>query len=142
MGEFRHNIDSKGRIIIPARFRSELGHAFVITRGLDGCLFVYPMDKWEDLTERLESLPFTKRQARNFARRFFSGAAQCECDSQGRTVIPSNLREYGSLHREAVVIGVGDRLEIWSAAAWDDFEETAEESYEEAAETLTELDLF
>ncbi len=142
MGEFRHSIDSKGRIIIPARFRSELGQAFVMTKGLDGCLFLYPEGEWEELTAKLEDLPFTKSEARAFVRFFFSGAAECDCDSQGRTVIPSNLREYSSLNREAVVIGVGNRIEIWSAEAWDEFEEAAERSYEDAAETLTELELF
>lgn len=142
MGEFRHSIDSKGRIIIPARFRSELGQAFVMTKGLDGCLFLYPEGEWEELAAKLEDLPFTKSEARAFVRFFFSGAAECDCDSQGRTVIPSNLREYSSLNREAVVIGVGNRIEIWSAEAWDEFEEAAERSYEDAAETLTELELF
>ena len=142
MGEFRHNVDEKGRIIMPARFREELGESFVITKGLDRCLFVYPQQEWQSLTARLKDLPFTRSDARAFVRFFFSGAAECGCDSQGRTVVPSNLREYGQLDREAVIIGVGNRIEIWSDLAWDEFEESAEENYEETAEKLTEMDLF
>ncbi|MFO8059425.1 MAG: division/cell wall cluster transcriptional repressor MraZ [Bacillota bacterium] len=142
MGEYRHNIDEKGRLIVPAKYRAELGESFIITKGLDRCLFVYPEAEWTALTERMKELPFTKSDARAFVRFFFSGAAECSCDSQGRTVIPSNLRSYGKLDREAVIIGVGDRIEIWSGETWEEFESSAEETYEDSAEKLTDLDLF
>lgn len=142
MSEYRHNIDEKGRLIIPAKYRAELGESFIITKGLDGCLFVYPDAEWTALTERMKELPFTKSDARAFVRFFFSGASECNCDSQGRTVIPSNLRTYGQLDREAVIVGVGNRIEIWSGEKWEEFENSAEETYEDSAEKLTDLDLF
>ncbi len=142
MGEYRHNIDEKGRLIVPAKYRAELGESFIITKGLDGCLFVYPDAEWTALTERMKELPLTKSDARAFVRFFFSGASECNCDSQGRTVIPSNLRTYGKLDREAVIVGVGSRIEIWSGEKWDEFESSAEETYEDSAEKLTDLDLF
>ncbi len=142
MGEYRHNIDEKGRLIVPAKYRAELGESFIITKGLDRCLFVYPDAEWTALTERMKELPFTKSDARAFVRFFFSGASECSCDSQGRTVIPSNLRSYGQLDREAVIIGVGNRIEIWSGETWEEFESTAEETYEDSAEKLTDMDLF
>ncbi len=139
MGEFHHNIDEKGRIIIPARFREGLGDAFVVTKGLDQCLFVYPRHEWDVLTEKLRQLPFTRSETRAFTRFFFSGAAETGCDSQGRTVIPPNLREYAELLKEAVIIGVGNRIEIWSQPSWNDMRSDAEENYEELAEKLNEL---
>lgn len=142
MGEFRHNIDEKGRIIIPARFREELGDGFIVTKGLDRCLFVYPEGEWGSLTENLKELPFTRSEVRSFVRFFFSGASECSCDGQGRTVIPPTLRDYGKLDREAVVIGVGNRIEIWSSENWSEFRESAEDSYEDMAEKLTDMDLF
>ncbi len=139
MGEFERSVDQKGRIIIPAQLRDTLGDSFVMTKGLDKCLFVYPHEEWETLTEKLQELPFTRSDARSFVRFFFSGAADCSSDSQGRTLIPANLRSYADLDREAVVIGVGSRIEIWSSSEWDDFQQDAEQSYEEVAEKLTDL---
>src|SRR5690625_2378306 len=121
MGEFQHNIDSKGRIIVPAKFREELGETFVVTRGLDKCLFVYPMDEWKALEEKLKKLPLTKRDARAFTRFFFSGAVECEVDKQGRINIPSTLITYASLEKECVVIGVSNRVELWSRPIWEEY---------------------
>ncbi len=139
MGEYQHNLDEKGRVTVPARFREGLGAEFVMTKGLDNCLFIYPTDEWEVLTEKLRQLPFTRSDARAFVRLFFSGAAHAVFDSQGRTIIPANLRTYADLDKEAVIIGVGSRIEIWDRREWERFQDATEESYEELAEELTDL---
>lgn len=119
MGEYQHNIDAKGRIIVPSRFRDELGESFVVTKGLDKCLFVYPLGEWKKLEEKLRLLPLTSMDARKFVRYFFAGAVECEVDSQGRIVIPQNLRSYASLEKQIVSIGVADRVEIWNKEKWE-----------------------
>ncbi|ACL69656.1 division/cell wall cluster transcriptional repressor MraZ [Halothermothrix orenii] len=139
MGEYKHNMDSKGRIIIPAKFRSELGDKFVATRGLDHCLFVYPMHEWSKLEKKLTSLPITSKNARTFVRFFFSGATECEFDKQGRISIPSNLREYAELQKEVVIIGLANRIELWSSKRWGGYLDSAEESYEEIAAAMEDL---
>ncbi len=139
LGEYQHNIDDKGRIIIPAKFRAELGEMFIVTRGLDKALFVYPMSEWEVLEKKLSSLPFTKAVARQFNRLFFSGAIESEIDKQGRAIIPSNLRNYAFLTKECVVIGVSTRIEIWSKEYWDKYAKEAEEDFNEIAETLIDF---
>src|SRR5690625_4307667 len=141
MGEFQHNMDAKGRIIVPAKFREGLGEMFVVTRGLDGCLFVYPMDEWEILEEKLKKLPLTKKDARAFTRFFFSGAIECEIDKQGRINIPQTLRSYASLDKECVVIGVSNRIEFWSSDSWNDYFDDSEESFAEIAENLMDFDI-
>ena len=120
-GEYRHNIDNKGRIIVPSKIREEMGGRIVITRGLDGCLFGYSEKTWESIMEKLNSLPFTKRDARNFTRFMTSGAITLEFDKQGRINIPSYLNNYASLIKEVVIIGVIDRIEIWSNDNWEKF---------------------
>ncbi|MDA8354407.1 MAG: division/cell wall cluster transcriptional repressor MraZ [Firmicutes bacterium] len=141
MGEYRHTVDDKGRMIIPSKFREGLGESFVITRGLDHCLFVYPMPEWKQLEQKLKSLPFTKADARAFTRFFFSGATVAELDKQGRVNLPGNLREFAKLEKECVVIGVSNRVEIWSREAWSSYYETSEDSFNEIAESLVDLDL-
>lgn len=141
MGEHQHNIDPKGRLFIPARFREGLGDCFVVTKGLDGCLFAYPRLEWETLEQKLKSLPFTKGDARAFVRFFFSGAAECEVDKQGRILIPGNLREYAQLEKDVVVIGVSSRVEIWAKGQWERYSAQAGSSYEEIAEKIVDLDL-
>ncbi len=141
MGEYQHSIDDKGRLIIPAKFREGLGASFVITRGLDNCLFVYPMDEWKALEEKLKSLPFTKADARAFTRFFFSGATECEWDKQGRVNIPPNLREHARLQKECVVIGVSNRVEIWSKETWEAYFAQSEDSFGEIAEKLVDFNL-
>ena len=139
MGEYQHSLDAKGRLIIPVKFRDELGESGVITRGLDSCLFLFPQDEWRVLEAKLKSLPLTKADARQFVRFFFSGATEVELDKQGRIIVPQNLREYGQLDKEATIIGVSNRVEIWSRTRWDSYMDEAENSYEIIAENIVEL---
>lgn len=139
IGEYQHAIDAKGRLIIPARFREELGETFLVTRGLDHCLFVYPMDEWRSLEAKLKSLPMTQPGARAFVRFFFSGAAECTFDKQGRILIPGHLREYARLEKDVMIIGVSNRAEIWAKEEWDRYMQQAEVSYDRIAETLVDL---
>ncbi len=141
MGEYQHNIDLKGRLFIPARFRQGLGDLFVLTKGLDGCLFAYPRSEWAALEQKLKSLPFTKSDARAFVRFFFSGACECEVDKQGRILIPGNLRAYAQLEKEVVIIGVSSRVEIWARDLWEQYSARAASTYEEIAEKIVDLDL-
>lgn len=141
MGEYRHSLDDKGRIIIPSRFRDELGATFVITRGLDQSLFAYPMAEWQALEQKLKSLPFTKADARSFTRFFFSGATECELDKQGRVNIPNHLLQFADIQKECVVIGVSNRVEIWSEKVWDDYFQKSQGSFEEISEKLVDFDL-
>jgi len=139
MGEYRHSIDAKGRIIIPAKFRENLGDTFVLTRGLDQCLFGYPMDEWKTIEEKIKSLPLTKKDARAFSRFFFSGATECEIDKQGRVNIPSTLIQYAKLEKECVVLGVSNRIEIWSKEIWEEYFNDSEQSFSEIAENLIDF---
>jgi MraZ protein len=143
IGEYHHNIDEKGRMIIPAKFREQLGAKFIVTRGLDNCLFVYPENEWNNIVQKLKGLPFTKKDARNFTRFFLSGATVCELDKQGRVNITSPLIGYANLERECVVIGVNDRLEIWSRDNWEKFFNKNKNSFSDMAENLfnTDIDL-
>lgn len=140
MGEYQHSVDTKGRLIIPSKFRESLGNTFVITRGLDNCLFGYPMDEWRKLEEKLKELPMTKKDARAFARFFFSGATEVEIDKQGRINIPSNLAGYAKLEKECVVIGVSTKIEIWAKELWENYFNEAEESFNDIAENLIGFD--
>lgn len=141
MGEYRHTIDEKGRIIIPAKFRDGLGDSFIITRGLDHCLFAYPQSEWKQLEQKLKALPFTKADARKFTRFFFSGAAELELDKQGRVLIPAQLREFARLKKECVIIGVSTRVEIWCKEHWEEYYLDSEESFNEIAESIVDFDL-
>ncbi|KJS14709.1 MAG: cell division protein MraZ [Peptococcaceae bacterium BRH_c4b] len=141
MGEFQHAIDIKGRLFMPARFREDLGDRFVLTKGLDGCLFVYPMKEWSALELKIRSLPVTMKDARAFSRFLFAGATDCEVDKQGRILVPANLREYAGLDKETMIIGVSSRVEIWSAARWQEYNESAAGSLEEIAEKIGGFDL-
>lgn len=140
MGEYHHTIDEKNRLIIPSKFREELGNSFIITRGLDNCLFVYAKDKWEKIVIKLEAIPFTKKDARSFNRFFLSGATAVELDKQGRINITSPLVAYANLLKDCVVIGVGDRLEIWSKNNWDGFFDNNKENLSDIAENLFSQD--
>jgi len=136
MGEFHHNIDDKGRLVIPNKFRSELGNNFIITRGLENCLYVYSMDEWNSLVAKLKTLPFTKKDARIFIRSFFSGATECEFDKQGRINITSPLVSYADITKECVIIGANDRIEIWSQKGWDNFMDVNSSKLEDITENL------
>lgn len=138
-GEFQHTIDTKGRMNIPAKFREDLGEKVYLTKGLDQCLFVFPPEEWKLFEDKLKSLPLTNRNARAFVRQFFAGATECETDKQGRIVIPQNLREHAGLDREAVVIGVGTRAEIWSSDNWNAYNHDDTLSYDAIAEQMAEL---
>ncbi|MBX5465229.1 MAG: division/cell wall cluster transcriptional repressor MraZ [Clostridia bacterium] len=136
IGEYRHSLDAKGRMTVPARFREELGSRVVLTRGLDRCLFVYPVPAWEQLRAGLARLPFTQADVRAFARLFFAGAVEGEVDRQGRLLIPSALREYAGIEREIAILGLSERVEIWSAAAWEAYAAGTGPAYEAVAERL------
>ena len=139
MGEYQHSLDSKGRLIIPAKFREELGENAVMTRGLDNCLFLFPQSEGMVLEEKLKTLPLTKATARQFVRFLFSGATECDLDKQGRITIPQNLRDYAKVDKDVVVIGVSNRIEIWSRDRWEQYMQEAEDAYEEIAENIVEL---
>lgn len=136
MGQYQHSLDLKGRVIIPSKFREQLGESFVLTKGLDHCLFVYPKDEWNVLEEKLKSLPFTQKDARAFIRFFFAGAVETEMDKQGRILIPPQLREHAHIEKDLMIIGVSNRVEIWSLEEWNAYNEKASEAYEEIAEKL------
>lgn len=139
MGEYEHSIDAKGRLILPADFREELGAQFVITKGLDACLFVYTQDEWEKLSHKLRQLPLSKPEARAFVRFFFSGARTLEIDKQGRFLVPGTLRTYAKLDKEAVLIGVSNRIEVWSRAEWQRYNDEINPMVTKLAETLVDL---
>ncbi len=138
-GEFQHSIDSKGRLIVPSKFREGLGVTFVLTKGLDDCLFAYPLNEWKNFEEKLKSLPISSRDARAFVRYFFSGATECELDRQGRILLPANLREHARLEKDVVVIGVSTRVEIWSKELWDRYNSDTNMGYDAIAEKMAEL---
>ena len=134
MGEFEHTLDAKGRISMPAKLRKDMGDTFILTKGLDGCLFAFSNEEWLNFETKLKALPLSDQNARNFVRFFLSGATECEIDKQGRFLIPNNLRKAASLEKEAVIIGVGTRIEIWNKATWQAKDE--EISADEIAKNL------
>ena len=140
IGEYHHNIDEKGRLIIPAKFREEVGSSFVVTKGLDGCLFVYSLYEWEKIVDRLKKLPFTKKDARTFSRFFLSSATVCEFDKQGRINLVNSLIEYAGLKKECAVIGVNDRLEIWALDKFDNLMKEKTLELDNIAENLFDGD--
>lgn len=139
MGEYNHTIDAKGRLIMPSKFRESLGDEFVVTKGLDGCLFVYPINEWQTFEEKLKTLPLTNKNARQFSRFFLAGAATCEVDKQGRILIPGVLREFAELVKDVVLVGVLSRIEIWSKDKW--LESNVYEDMDDIAEHMEELGL-
>ena len=139
MGEYNHTIDAKGRLIVPSKFREILGDAFVVTKGLDGCLFVYDNEEWKLFEEKLRSLPITNKEARQFVRFFLAGATEAEVDKQGRILIPNVLREFAELIKDVVLVGVGSRIEIWSKERFEN--ETVFEDMDEIAEHMAQLGL-
>lgn len=136
MGEYHHNVDEKGRLIMPSKFRYDLGENFIVTRGIDSCLFVYPKETWNKLTSKLNELSFTKKDVRSFQRFFLSAATLSEFDKQGRINIPTPLADYASLTKECVIIGVNDRIEIWSKENFDKFLNDNIDNISEIAENL------
>lgn len=136
MGEFEHSLDTKGRLTVPVKFRDGLGISFVVTRGLDRCLFVYSVEEWQILESTLKALPMTQADARSFVRFFFSGACECELDKQGRILLPQKLREYAELDKDCTLLGVSNRVEIWNTSNWANYADEAETSFADIAEKL------
>lgn len=137
IGEYEHSVDAKGRLIMPAKLREDIGEKFVVTKGLDGCLFAYSLQEWANFEEKLRALPLTNKNARDFVRFFLAGATECEIDKQGRFLISSNLREYAVLEKEVVIVGVLNRIEIWNKDKWKNVDENI--SADEIAENMTML---
>ena len=137
MGEYSHSLDTKGRLIMPAKLRQDIGDKFILTKGLDGCLFAFSQTEWNNFEEKLKSLPLSDKNARNFVRFFLSGATECEIDKQGRFLIPTNLRTSAKLEKDAIIIGVGTRIEIWNKERWEKCDE--EISADEIAENMANL---
>lgn len=139
LGEYEHSIDPKGRLAMPAKLREGLGAKFIITKGLDGCLFVYDLEQWALLEQKLSTLPMSRKTARDFTRFLFGGACEGECDKQGRVLLPANLRSYAKLDKEAVIVGVGNHAEIWDANTWNEYNEANAEGVNDLAEQLADL---
>ena len=139
MGEYNHTVDTKGRLIIPSKFRELLGDEFIVTKGLDGCLFVFPQDEWQAFEEKLRTLPLTQKGARQFTRFFVAGATPCELDKQGRILLPATLREFAGLDKDVVLAGMLNRIEIWSKAKWA--ENNACDDMDYIAEQMSDLGL-
>ena len=139
MGEYSHTIDTKGRLIIPSKFREELRETFVVTKGLDGCLFVFSDEEWKAFEIKLKSLPLTNKNARQFARFFVAGATPCELDKQGRILLPATLREFAGLEKDVVLTGMLNRIEIWSKEKWNENNSLDDVAMDEIAEQMTDL---
>ncbi len=136
IGEYEHSLDAKGRVIMPAKLREDMGEKFILTKGLDGCLFGFSQTEWANFEEKLKTLPLTNKNARNFVRFFLSGATECEMDKQGRFLVTSNLREYAEMDKEIVVIGVGNRIEMWNKEKWLKHNSDENISADEVAEKM------
>lgn len=139
LGEYEHTMDAKGRLAMPAKIRETLGSKFIITKGLDGCLFVYDFAQWEILEKQLAQLPISRKTARDFTRFLFGGACECECDKQGRILLPMNLRKHAALEKDVIIVGVGKRAEIWCLARWQEYNEENSADVNELAEQLADL---
>lgn len=136
MGEFRHNIDAKGRLIIPSKFREQCEASVVVTRGFEGCLALYTQEGWQEYYAKLQTLPKNKKEARLFVRMVTSRASDCEFDKLGRINIPNVLREVGNLDKECVIVGVGDHVEIWNQASWNEYYDDNKDDFDEISESL------
>ncbi|MDY2731526.1 MAG: division/cell wall cluster transcriptional repressor MraZ [Erysipelotrichaceae bacterium] len=139
IGEYYHNLDAKGRIIIPAKFRDELNGTFILTRGLDGCLTIYSTEKWEKIFEEINKLPETKKATRQYIRMLTANACECTLDNQGRILIPTNLSGSVNITKECVVVGANSHVEIWDKATWNAYMDDASENFEDIAESLSDL---
>lgn len=139
LGEYNHNLDTKGRVSVPSKFRDDLGTSFIVTKGLDNCLFAYSKQEWQTFEEKLKTLPMTNTNARNFVRFFFSGATECEIDKQGRINIPQTLREYAGLTKDVIIIGVATRAEIWDREKWENYTSPENMDVDEIASQMSNL---
>ena len=138
MGKVQNSIDVKSRMIIPSKYRDELGYRCILTKGMDKCLYIYSMQEWENFMKKLSALPTSDINSRQFMRHFYANANECEIDKQGRIVIPQNLREYAGIEKELITVGVLDKIEIWSKAEWDKAENGTELEPSEIAQRMTE----
>ena len=138
IGEYEHSIDTKGRLIMPSKLKDDIGEKFVITKGLDGCLFVYSQKEWQNFEEKLRAFPLTNKDARALMRSFLAGAMECEVDKQGRIQIPAYLKEEVGITKECAVLGVKDHVEIWDAETWKHYYDDANENFEDVADELSE----
>ena len=138
IGEYQHSLDSKNRMIVPSKLREDLGNKFIITKGLDGCLYIYPAEEWQKLQEKLKTLPLSNRDARAFVRFFFAGACEVEMDKQGRGLIPQNLKEYAGIEKEIVSIGGLSRVEVWSKEKWNQYNDSNID-FDKISERMSEL---
>ena len=141
IGEYQHTLDAKGRMFVPAKFRDDLGDVFIVTLGLDNCLFVFPVLEFDRLKAKLDAISITNKDARRFARFFFARACECEMDKQGRIMLPANLREYADLTKDVTVVGVSNRVELWNTAAWEDTHSFDNFSPDELSEKMELLGL-
>lgn len=139
MGQYNHSLDAKGRIIVPAKLREGLGDNFVVTKGFDGCLFVYSEEGWKAFEEKFNSLPLNNKDVRQLTRFFLAGASACEVDKQGRFNVPQYLREFAGLEKDVVLIGAGSRVEIWDKNKWDDCNQAYDENMDDVAENMQSL---
>lgn len=139
IGEYEHSLDTKGRLIMPSKLRESIGEKFIVTKGLDGCLFGFSKQEWTNFEEKLKTLPLTNKNARDFVRFFLSGATECEIDKQGRFLIVANLRQYASMEKDVVIIGVGTRIEIWNKKKWEEYNNEENISADAIAENMTLL---
>jgi len=139
IGEYEHSVDEKGRVLIPTKFRTKLGEKFIVTKGLETCLYIYTMDEWEKFEEKLRALPFSSKDARNFTRFFLAGAEECEIDKQGRVLLPGNLRAYAELEKAITSIGVSNRIEIWGTDKWNKYNDDESFDASELAEKMASL---
>ncbi len=142
IGEYEHSLDTKGRLIMPSKLREDIGEIFIITKGLDGCLFGFSKKEWNNFEEKLKTLPLTNKNARDFVRFFLSGATECEIDKQGRFLIVGNLREYANLDKEAMITGVGTRIEIWNKDKWKNYNSEENLSADQIAENMANLGML
>ena len=139
IGEYEHSLDTKGRLVMPSKLRESIGEKFIVTKGLDGCLFGFSKQEWTNFEEKLKTLPLTNKNARDFVRFFLSGATECEIDKQGRFLIVANLRQYASMEKDVVIIGVGTRIEIWNKKKWEEYNNEENISADAIAENMTLL---
>lgn len=139
IGEYKYTMDKKRRMSVPAKMREDLGDKAVITRGIDNCLVLYPVSVWEELAEKLQSLPSARGESRAFVRLMFSGAAEVTFDKLGRILVPSYLADYANLEKEVAIIGMGNRIEVWEEERWSDYRKKKETKVENMAEKLEEL---
>ena len=139
IGEYSHTIDEKGRVSLPVKFRARLASGCVVTRGIDKCLWVYPMDEWEKLAEKVAALPITQKDSRNFSRLILAGAVDLSIDKLGRVNLPSYLKEYAGINKKVTITGMYNRIELWPEEKWNKFKKEMEDNSEQIAENLSEL---